>query len=343
MSEAQKARKKRKVKYTMRFYVIITVLIVLIAGLILSRTLFFNISKVVFESDTPYTQEEIMAATKISLGDNMFSMNLGKRAENLAKNLPYVEEAKFVRKLPTTLKIVVKAPTPFINIQTADGLFYIVSDKGKVLEINMPWPCVGYPTVYGYEPKNTPLCGTIDSTSPEKKALVEEIFAALSKNGFENVYSVDVSNVNEIKVQYNENQTISYGTAEDIEFKTELARAIIDQRANPAEAGIINVKSTQYPAFIGIHGGVNNQPVDTDSSAQEGEEENDEDEDDYYYNDDEDEDDGYYYNDDEDDEDEEDDYYYDNDDENNDEDEEDDGNYYNDEEENDNNYYDDDE
>lgn len=356
MSEVQNARKKRKIKYTMRFYVIITVLIVLIAGLILSRTLFFNISNIIFESNTPYSQADIMAATKISVGDNMFGMNLTKRAENLTKNLPYVAEAKFERKLPTTLKITVKAPILWANIQNADGKFYLISDKNKVLEIDMPTTMSGYPTIYGYEPINVGLCGKMDSTSPEKKALVDEIFAALTKNGFENVYSVDVSNVNEIKVQYNANQTISYGTAEDIEFKTELARAIVDQRSNPDETGIINVKSTQYPAFIGTHGGGISKPDNTEQTDGENSENADgEDEDDYYdedyydeddydYNDDE--DDNYNYNDDEDDGyyDEEDDNYYDNDDGYYNDDEEDDGNYYNDEEdENNDNYYDDDE
>lgn len=297
MSEAAKRRKKRKYRLTLRFYGILTTLIVIVAGLILCRTVFFNITDVVFENTSPYTKEEILVASKISVGDNLFGINMGARAENLEKNLPYVGEATLERQLPSTIKISIKAPTVWANIDNGEGKFYLVSTEEKVLEIDMDSPKGEAPIIYGYEPKTSKPCDTIDSNSLEKKNLINEIFIALAKNDFTSVISVDVSNINEIKVKYNESQTISYGTSDDIEFKTELARAIVDKRGSSNEMGTINVKSTQYPAFIGDHAGLGN----IDSGTENNEETIDEEyEDEEYYNDEEYYDDDYYYDDDDD-------------------------------------------
>lgn len=221
---------------------------------------------------------------------------MGARAENLERNLPYVGEATLERQLPSTIKISIKAPNIWANIDNGEGKFYLVSTEEKVLEVDMQTPTSGYPVIYGYEPKSSKPCDIIDSNSLEKKNLINEIFIALAKNDFTSVISVDVSNINEIKVQYNEYQTISYGTSDDIEFKTELARAIVDKRANSNEMGTINVKSTQYPAFIGSHGGVISSNADSseETNDENGNDEEDYDEEDEEYYDDED----YYYDDD---------------------------------------------
>ena len=254
MSKVQKRRKRYR--FTTRFYGIITALIVIIVGVILSRTLFFNITDIVFENTSPYSLEEIQSIAQITKGDNLFSMNLTKRSENLEKALPYAGEVKMSRKLPSTLKIKVIAPTPLMNIQTAEGLYYIVSDEGKVLEKNMPVPCAGFPTVYGYDPADVGICGKIYSTDEDKQELVDNLFETFKKNGFEHLVAIDVTNINALTVKYNDFQTINLGNCEDLEFKIELAKAIIDKRGNPNEAGTINVESTQYPTFIGEHNGV---------------------------------------------------------------------------------------
>ena len=314
--EKTATKRKTKYKFNLRFYAIITALIVIVAGIILSKTVFFNITDITIENTTPYSNDEILSALKISVGNNLFSINMSKRAENLENNLAYVGTATLKRKLPSTLEISVLAPTPKMNIQTTDGLFYIVSDTGKVLEMNMPLPCQGYTTVYGYEPTNVSICDIIDSVNIEKKNLVDTIFASLEKNGFSDVVNVDVSNITEISVQFNQYQKISIGTSEDIEFKLELARAIINKRGNVNEMGTINVKNTQHPAFIGSHVGATNKEPTQENENEQQQSQVDEDEQDY--NDEEDEN---YYNDEE----------------------NDDENYYNDEENVDENYYNDEE
>lgn len=265
MGESAKRRKKTKYRLTLRFYGIITALIVIVAGIILCKTVFFNITDVTFENDSKYTLEEIMTSSEISIGDNLFSMNLSKRAENLENKLAYVGTASFKRKLPSTLAITITAPTPKMNIQTDDGLFYLVSDVGKVLEKDMTEPNPDYPVIYGYEPADVKVCGTIDSVSYEKKSLVEQLISQLEENGINGFIGLDVSNITEITVGYNKYQSISLGTSDDIDFKLELAKAIIEKRGNDNEYGTINVKSTQRPAFIGSHGGISEDKVTSDS------------------------------------------------------------------------------
>ena len=254
MSKVQKRRKRYR--FTTRFYGIITALIVIIVGVILSRTLFFNITDIVFENTSPYSLEEIQSVAQVTKGDNLFSMNLTKRSENLEKALPYAGEVKMSRKLPSTLKIKIVAPTPLMNIQTADGYYYLVSDEDKVLEKNLTEAVAGYTVIFGYEPCDVKVCDKIYSTDSDKKELVDNLFETFKKNGFEHLVAIDVTNINALTVKYNDFQTINLGNCDDLEFKIELAKAIIDKRGNPNEAGTINVESTQYPTFIGEHNGV---------------------------------------------------------------------------------------
>lgn len=55
-----------------------------------------------------YTQQEVIDATGIKTGDNLFLMNKYDVAQNIVGELPYIEEIRINRKLPDTLLIQVE-------------------------------------------------------------------------------------------------------------------------------------------------------------------------------------------------------------------------------------------
>ena len=71
-------------------------------------TVFFQVETVAVTGNSRYSQEEIIKATGIQTGDNLFRMNKYQIAHQVLQGLPYVEELTIRRALPSTIVITVK-------------------------------------------------------------------------------------------------------------------------------------------------------------------------------------------------------------------------------------------
>ena len=65
------------------FVIMCVILLVIIVGVILSRTLFFNITDIVFENTSPYSLEEIQSVAQVTKGDNLFAFDADDGITNL--------------------------------------------------------------------------------------------------------------------------------------------------------------------------------------------------------------------------------------------------------------------
>lgn len=77
-------------------------------ALTMGATVFFQVETVAVTGNSRYSQEEIIQATGIQTGDNLFRMNKFQIAHQVLQDLPYVEEVTIRRSLPSTIVITVK-------------------------------------------------------------------------------------------------------------------------------------------------------------------------------------------------------------------------------------------
>ena len=77
-------------------------------ALTMGATVFFQVETVAVTGNSRYSQEEIIQATGIQTGDNLFRMNKFQIAHQVLQGLPYVEELTIRRALPSTIVITVK-------------------------------------------------------------------------------------------------------------------------------------------------------------------------------------------------------------------------------------------
>ena len=77
-------------------------------ALTMGATVFFQVETVAVTGNSRYSQEEIIKATGIQTGDNLFHMNKYQIAHQVLQGLPYVEELTIRRALPSTIVITVK-------------------------------------------------------------------------------------------------------------------------------------------------------------------------------------------------------------------------------------------
>ncbi|MGE4276073.1 MAG: cell division protein FtsQ/DivIB [Lawsonibacter sp.] len=78
-----------------------------VVALTMGATVFFQVETVVVSGNSRYTQEEVVQATGIQTGDNLFRMNKYQVARQVRQTLPYVGEVMIRRSLPSTILITV--------------------------------------------------------------------------------------------------------------------------------------------------------------------------------------------------------------------------------------------
>lgn len=103
------------------------------ACLIVALTLFFRVDTIVITGAERYTEQEILDATGVEIGDNLYLLlNKNDVASRMMADLPYLKSVRINRKLPDTLLIEVEeCATPMAVVQ--DGYAWLVSpgDKGR--------------------------------------------------------------------------------------------------------------------------------------------------------------------------------------------------------------------
>lgn len=76
-----------------------------VVALTMGATVFFQVETLAVSGNSRYTEEEIIQATGIQTGDNLFRMNKFQIKQQVLQKLPYVEDLLIRRGLPSTIVI----------------------------------------------------------------------------------------------------------------------------------------------------------------------------------------------------------------------------------------------
>ena len=125
-------KKRRRRRRRIACAVILLVMAAVCA--VLSLTVFFKIEMVTVTGNSRYTVEEILEASGIRTGENLFLTNVERASEQIEQAKPYVRTAHVKRKFPAAIEITVEeSASAVLGVATGDG--YILLDRDlKVLE-----------------------------------------------------------------------------------------------------------------------------------------------------------------------------------------------------------------
>lgn len=99
-------RKRRRGSFGFLYKVLS--MLVICGCLVAALTLFFRVNTIVVTGQERYTQDQIVEASGVGVGDNLFLLNKYAVAGSIRTALPYVDEIRINRKLPDTLLIEIK-------------------------------------------------------------------------------------------------------------------------------------------------------------------------------------------------------------------------------------------
>lgn len=229
--ELRRKRKLRMLKRRKRRKLIVLsviVLLVLSVGIALSLTVFFHIETVAVSGDEIYNNEQIVEASQIQIGDNMFLTNKKQTSQNIEKTLPYVASAQIKRNISGTITINVTAAVPKMAIDNGES-FTLLSNNGKVLEDGVMSVDEGIIIINTSTVKSAVPGETVQFENDEDLTALTTLVADLDTSGIGGISSIDVTDHLNLKIEYGSRITLKVGSAELFQSKIAFINATLEK------------------------------------------------------------------------------------------------------------------
>lgn len=262
----ERKRRKRLSAYIV-YYVIFGILAVVILA-VLSTTVLFNLSKYRITGDTVYTEQQIIDATGVNVGDNLILMDAGAVKDRLIAALPYVDKVEVSRNIFTcALEIKLNPATAVANVKKND-LYYLVSENGRIMDAELKTPDKNCVIVLGFEPEYAKSGDFLSVTDEGSRNMLTKLLRAVKtydeiddENEYEaqqkydcvfalielcnelgiseHIKTIDVSSIYGIKLSYDNKLTLELGDMTDAKLKLTVAKNLIEKGEFDGEKGIL--------------------------------------------------------------------------------------------------------
>lgn len=248
MTPEARERYEKKLKIVTRNRRILfgTVAVVVVAAVfaVLSLTVLFNVSEVkVAKAGKHYQPEQIIEAADVEVGDNMVATNWDRVKEKVEQKLPYVLSLEIKKTASGKITFSVVDDTATLVFKTSKG--YALADANcKVLEIVKEKPKSKGLTLLTVKNRiNADPGETISFSDDGESILYDTIRTAIKNSGIGNITGIDISDPENIYLEYQSRYRLYLGNSEDIEYKLREAKKIIaeEDENDPNQIGEINL------------------------------------------------------------------------------------------------------
>ncbi len=249
--EISKARAAKKRKKRIRRNIAITVLFIVFVFAFLGVYIFAKgtpIANVTVEGESIYTSKQIIEASGVEKGANMFAVSEEKVNNAVCAELPYIHSVNVRRKLPDSVIITVTPTTDRYLI--VNGKEYICVDGyGTVVSHEVKKLQDGFFRIKGFEKQDCPI-GTVYEPSEANAArfeLVKSIVTATDSHEIIKRGVINISDMRNVRLYCN-GVMVYLGSCFDIERQIIDVANILNSQFADGETGYINAK-TKVPAF----------------------------------------------------------------------------------------------
>ena len=250
LAEKQKKQKAKK----LLFLCIIAFILVLLYPLFRLVSNVFVIKEVVIEGESRYSAEELLAASGLALGDDLFGTDYDEAARLALAKLPYLRTCRVESKLPNKVVFTVVSGEAAIYTEVA-GEYYALSAALRVLERSSePSTFIASGLVYASLPptavslvgEHIKLSGGVDSSYITEFL---DVLAESPMNGrasrmfFEEKFDMVIS----VDARFR----IKLGSPDSMKLKLHAASRVIEECGfTLEEKGIIDVSDPERPTSL---------------------------------------------------------------------------------------------
>ena len=241
-------------------------LVALIVALTGGATVFFRVERVVVEGNQRYTQEEIIAAAGVQVGDNLYALNKYRMSERLRQTLPYIGEASIRRGLPSTVIISVTERGAVARVEPPDpgGLQtgteedplppaaqeeWLINASGKLLEPAPPDSET--PAVTGLtslEPQAGQKLAVPEKEQSRLDTLLDLLAALEEEEMLDQISSIDLS-ATRVKLRYLDRFDVRLAPNKEFGYCLQVIKNVeaqITQKHGPESGGTMDLTQEGY-------------------------------------------------------------------------------------------------
>lgn len=186
--------------------------LVILAAILVGCIVFFRVDRIEVVGQSQYTEAEIIAASGVERGDNLFRLNKNQIAQRVLTGLPYVDKLSMSRRWPDTLVLTVSECVP-VAVVEGGGERWLLDAACKVLERGDASLGADRALVLGITPL-APAVGmslAVDEPEQQKLQSLKKLLSALADEGMTGSVTsfIDLSTENRIHFGYGENLTVT--------------------------------------------------------------------------------------------------------------------------------------
>ena len=221
------ARKKRKRN---SFLAPISILLVGVA-IVFGMGVFFRVQTIEVVGSVSYTDEEVIEASGIDIGDNLFFINRFSASSRIFSKLPFVEEASIERVLPNKLIITVDESFALAYVNW-EGQNWMMTGSCKLLGSGDRSEIADLIRVRNVTPVN-PKAGETMEVAPEdslKLSYLQTLLHAMQLAGMtDDVEDLDMQNPANPTFRYLDRFTVKMGPNDNTDYKLRMLLGAIEQ------------------------------------------------------------------------------------------------------------------
>lgn len=244
----KKVSKRRKLKKHLLSFLLAVV--VLCVGTVLVFSVFFKINTVSVTGDKVYSEKTVIEKSGIETGSNLFGVNPQKLSQKLSSELPYIKSVTVEKKLPETLIIKIEA-TREVAAVVNNGVFVLIDETGKVLDRDASVLRENVAVINNVKLKEYNEGKQIVLTDEKKNETLLTLLDAIKKSGLDLLTEIDLKNVNDIKIKYDDRIVFELGSLTNAQTKLARGKAALEKEneINSYSEGTLDLKTEPYVYF----------------------------------------------------------------------------------------------
>lgn len=190
-------------------------------AIVFAMSIFFRVSRIEVRGNTYYTADEIVLASGVEEGDNLFFINQFSVMSRIFSRLPYVDTASVTRYLPNRVIITVTESEAMAAIGQ-EGQYWVIDSGGKILMQGTAADAEGLISVRGLTPVSPTVGETLATGSADagKAEYLTEILEQIQLRGLTgSVTRIDMTDVTNPRFDYLGRFTVELGPQGDTEYQ----------------------------------------------------------------------------------------------------------------------------
>lgn len=231
-------------------YVLLSFLLILVA-LVVGSIVFFRVGSIEVTGNDRYSSQEIIDATQVQQGDNLFRLNTAKISQALISELPYIRSTTVAWDLPDSLVVTVTECQAVACIQTENG-YFLIDSRGKLLEQGSPSFKQQFPEVTGIVPLSPSAGQHIAVTESEALRLdaLSGLLTAMENRGLlSDLIYLDLDSNSTVTFGFTDRFTVEIPLSCNYDYKMRAMEFVIEHLEDN-EIGLIDLTRDDKSFFI---------------------------------------------------------------------------------------------